>query len=209
MMERVIVANIAESLDKPLTTKVQVVYFLTEVRKLLEHKGLAKTFSALNIYCCWPLHPQLDRSVKDILELFDDAHGELASRNSKNRTDLTDQTRESIESQISYGGFLEELRKVLADFGVQDTLTTDCHRWATFLGVYTDVVTLLPLEALAKNSLKHIDAVMVKKLTRLSANPQGHVVIFGVEWFVRLKGSTEVNSWHMWYACGEEYMPKT
>src|SRR5271163_3056643 len=75
MTHNSIAEKLRRELGKEITTEAQVVYILTEIRKLLERSNEKTNYFALEFYCSFALHTKMSKAgAKRILERFDKAH---------------------------------------------------------------------------------------------------------------------------------------
>ena len=86
MSEKEITQKLREFLNSRkshLNEECDVVYFLVEIRKVLEHQKNKNQYRFLSFYADWALHPKKDRNFfKDMRVLAHGAYSSIAARES-------------------------------------------------------------------------------------------------------------------------------
>jgi len=109
-------------LSSAFTEECQVVYFLVELRKTLERRGLVDDYTALKFYCDWAMHARLDRAgAKEFLKRID-----------------------NIETAHSFGIFSDGVQKIAIamDFLRQEVFRRDLHNALRELDLNADICTI-------------------------------------------------------------------
>lgn len=137
-----IINKIGAELKKGITTEIQVVYVLTQIRKLIKMHNLTSKYERLCFHCDWVLHPHLNRNkeVKNVIDILDIAHLELINHNEVSTT-----TRNKLNKIIKFESFKEELLKCLEDFNLPKITEQNPDGWIRFLHLYSKVVQDCPL----------------------------------------------------------------
>lgn len=178
---------VRELLERPLDRDADVVYFLMELRKLMER--LPARYEVLRFFCDWPLHVAMSRrSAKELLREFDAAAGAVKADAAGPHTAGS----KRFHRIISFDRLRDDFELILTDQGLACTLVT-APRWTPFLGAYIDVInrTALVIDA-PELQLQHIDSIAIAKFTESVGKPiPGDQFAFGVEWSLR-KGHREV-----------------
>jgi hypothetical protein len=69
-MKDEVLDDIRSEISSPITSKRQVVYIMSLIRKLFEHYKI-RNYRLVGLYCDWVLHTKLDRrGARDILDSF-------------------------------------------------------------------------------------------------------------------------------------------
>lgn len=111
----------------------EVVYFLVEVRKIIEKKKLYSNYPILLFYCDWIVHPQIDHDrtiqhIKPILDLIEQGNG-YAGMSQMHKMDPL---------KLVLSQFLSALE--LKDF------TKDIDSWKSFFYNLRNVLVEQPIE---------------------------------------------------------------
>jgi hypothetical protein len=172
-----------ELLARPIENEAQVVYFLVELRKLIEN--LEDRYRLLTFFCDWILHSKLDRKyAKEILDELDGFIEQVKVLGGHPNKGLMDR----IVPLISLQRFHNDLFLLLGEHGLDTELVGDLRRWGPFFSLYIDIIAKTPLIADAgKLNLKHIDTIKVSKFTKSVGPPaaSGEHFAFGIEWSLR------------------------
>ncbi len=133
-MQNDMVENITRELNNKITTEVQTVYLLVQIRKLMESKTKKPHFT-LKMFCDWALHIELTRNkqIKDFLKEFDEAIGRA----------------ENGYGSINYEWFtLKKFKEAMKDFLTEFNLPKnilESSEWSLFLRLYNSVVSDCPV----------------------------------------------------------------
>lgn len=171
MARRSIIEKLKSALHRTITTEMQVVYILVEVRKLLENNDQNHLFPVLNLYCNWVVHTKLSASpvADSIVRLFD----ELMYRRANNTLDTTleDKAIEFFDERR----LRDELRMFLESSDLPQHLCLDPSLWQGFRKRLAGVIEDVPLELRplrASNPTHFVESVIVKNK---STNDTFHV----------------------------------
>lgn len=139
-MENAIIAKLRKELSGSIDTEPKVVYFLCEIRKLLEARGLDRAAKAVRLFCHWALHVHLDKpgTTKHFLQEIDEALTNLFENPPSGAT-IAHEHR-LFEELAYFDTFRSELGSVLRDYGLPTDLCDDNVRWANFLLAYSGVI---------------------------------------------------------------------
>lgn len=168
-----IMKKLEEELNSGIKTEPQVVYLLTQIRKIIERDNLKEQYARLKFHCDWVLHSSMDRAeAKAILKEFDAAYGHLSG--TVKLIDLPEPLKSEIDRISKLRSFEEELSKFLAAYGLPLLTRHSFDGWTHFLYLYGKVIEDTPLEVsriAAKykpkqvtpgSGLKYISHVIVK-----------------------------------------------
>jgi hypothetical protein len=132
--------NIAEFLNmrSEFTQKNEVVYFLSEIRKVIEN---SKKYSNLKFYCNWVLHSKLTReSTIKILSSKLDKFVDF----SKNKSEIQEMIRKADEGRfIKMEDFKSELKGFLNDYKLPDIF--DDRGWYKLRRLYLEIIYKCPI----------------------------------------------------------------
>lgn len=104
--------------DNVFTSEKDIIYFLVEVRKLLEKTKVLDQYKIVKFYCDWALHPEKDRNLRDMQEymlLLETKESELIGQ----------------RSMFKMLPLKEELSKVLVKLHITD-FTQENDVWRRF-----------------------------------------------------------------------------
>lgn len=142
IQSQIIYAKLKNELNNEIKNELQVVYILLQTRKLLETKNLKSSYPALNLYCNWVLHGQLDypSTIKHFSNKF-----EPFVHNSDN---CKEAGRKIIISQRHFF-VLNELKAELSNFlkknNLPDALTFRPH-WPIFMKLLLKILMECPVK---------------------------------------------------------------
>ena len=111
-MKNEIIEKLALFLKKHslFTEECHVIYFLVEVRKLLEQYNFQNSYKILRFYCNWALHSRIDqtRPFEDIVQSLENDRIEKSKTDTHELPTMNDLSIK-IELMIEIGRFLEEV----------------------------------------------------------------------------------------------------
>jgi len=150
-----IVMKLNAFLADPVDSECKVVYLLCEVRKLLERVPPPQRPFALNMYCHWALH--VDLNGKDTIEPFlqqVDAHVDGVLNG---HMDLKASDR-MIREFALLDAFRSQLRDFLRANGIRSDVTDDDAHWNDFVRHYAGVIEdgSLALSPKHQGIVKHV-----------------------------------------------------
>jgi len=173
-------AAIRALLERPIERESEVVYFLVEVRKLIETLG-RKRFQILSFFCDWVLHQEMTwKKAQIVLGIFDEF---ADAAKGGDRQKLVDATRKR-ENLISFRLFRDDLALLLHEFGL-DTTIINAERFVPFLSLYVDIISRTQLVVRDKKiGLSHINSIRIFKTnTSVTRKPSmAEKFAFGVDW---------------------------
>jgi len=138
-MENEIIQKLRAVLAAPIETEAEVVYFLVEIRKFLDHVRKTQHFPVLRMYCNWVVHISLDRyGSGSILESMDSA---LALKS----TEEFGAALQAAFDIFSLDRLRNELKQFLQRNGLPTNLVDDSAQWGRLLQLYVNVVSQCPL----------------------------------------------------------------
>jgi len=122
------------------TQKSEVVYFLSEVRKIIENN---KNYPDLNLYCNWVLHSKLTKesTIKSLnlkLSRFVDFN--------KSKSEIQKMLMRADGGKfIKMGDFKTELMGFLKDKGLPQDIFYG-NKWWKFIELYLEIIYKCPIE---------------------------------------------------------------
>lgn len=181
MPRTAITQKLEVELQEDITTERQVVYILTEIRKLLEHLGNPSEFYALDFYCSFALHVKMTRSgARRILERFDKAYPILVKDEQ-----LPAMLMAEIDRTIALRTFERQLEGLLKENELPLRLFTEPDAWPKFVKLYASVIhdCELVLEG-SDSKLQHISHVVVRleEASQILETPFGNQALFRLRW---------------------------
>jgi hypothetical protein len=180
------------SLRTGIKTEVQVVYFLAQIRKLIERDQLEKQYPMLKFHCDWALHSRMNRTAaKAILKLFDDA--QISRIGNKL---VSEPLKSKIERISHMRSFEEELQNFLTGYNLPLLTQNRTDGWTYFLYLYSMVIEDIPLvvsvptanrkpkQETPGSRPKLISTVIVtcEKATKTFIHANGEEVLFKLTW---------------------------
>src|SRR5215831_6831814 len=124
-------------------TEKRVVYFLVQIRRILEQeKKLKKKYPALNFFCCWAVHSKAKGGgAERILKRFDDAHLYLAQSDSNS---IPDQVIQTLGTTMSLRKFYTDVESFLGERNLPTSILEIRQRWLEFLESYYAIIQDCP-----------------------------------------------------------------
>lgn len=185
-MKDELIRKIQRVLDTRITTEMQVVYLLVEVRKLMDRDNYNDP--VLRTFNNWVVHTSLENRADGstlILSEFDEFMAELY----ENRNQLPH------PKHISLGTFREALFLFFKHFDLSAKFVKDAAEWKKFSRLYCRIVGECPIVFTAsKTKLKYIHKVELRGISRGIVVKEWPIV----EWRLTLQnGSTQNWGFHM------------
>jgi hypothetical protein len=185
-MEDAIIRKLRAHLARPVNTECKVVYFLCEVRKLLDKQRPDPTPFALRLYCHWALHVDLSRpsTTMPFLEKVDEY---VFNKLNAKETNETIVAEEAIFREFVYlETFRKELSQFLASNGLPRTLCNRDTRWFAFLAALAGVIEDGSLTYVSRDP-DMLRIVSKVTFTKGRERSQGSHVPFRLKWSILLK----------------------
>lgn len=134
-MQNDILRKLTTELINGINTEAQTVYFLVQIRKLIEHNNSTTTHDTLNMFCDWALHIGLskNRQITELLKEFD----ESMIRNDNGYGPIK-------YDYLSMKKFKETMEGFLTEFNLPKNILKR-EEWPTFVRLYTGVVSDCPI----------------------------------------------------------------
>jgi hypothetical protein len=154
-----IIDKLDRELRTPITSEMQVVYILVQLRKMLEYDGKKDTYPVLNFYGNWVVHTKLSASpvADEIVRLFDESMYRKIN-------DTIDISLENAVVKVCDETLLrEELRTFLESLRLPKTICTDSLNWFHFRKKLASVIEDTPLELRPSKKPTHFIKCMVVK----------------------------------------------
>lgn len=189
-MEAEILAKLSHLLSRPITEECQVVYFLVELRKALEIRGLFTQYPALRFYCDWAVHTRMDRAgAEEVLKRIDD----VETADSFGMFGTGGRRLAIAWDFLSQDVFRRDLHEALRGLALQTEICTTNDLWVSFVEVYAGVVSDCSLAIKSKNvATEYVEEAVVSKVTSplpsdLGIDEADPAFAFAVEWRIKLK----------------------
>ena len=163
-----------------ITTEALVVYFMAQIRKLLEGQD-AEPYGFLKFHCDWVLHAKLsgNSKAKEILHQFEVQHIQL-----KGNIQVDDLPR-PLRGEIEQISKMRQFRTQLNEFLRSNSIPlVDAGRdgWTRFLFLYAHVIENCPLEITSSNSESTIEKVTVN--VEQAAEEVAGEVFYRISWTI-------------------------
>ncbi len=181
-----IVSKLTQELSEGISSEAQVVYLLSQIRKLMERDQIEDKYVNLKFHCDWTLHSRLrGETAHQILRLFDAAYPALKGMKNKLQEELPDDLRKEIDKIAEMQSFQVELETVLAGYGLPPLTIKHSDGWVRFLYLYAKVIEDIPLEVqpLRPDAAKNLSKVVVK----LRRTTEKKEVPFRLDWEIHDK----------------------
>lgn len=180
MAENAIVEKLRAKLAGAINTEAEVVYFLCEIRKLLDYRDPSHSPSPLRMFCHWALHVDLERrgTTKPFVQQVDEVVSNLIGGISNHDTFVAEHAL--ITEFASFTTFRIELRKFLDSHRLPVDLCDDDERWFGFLEAYAGVIQDGSLFC----QLTTIERVT---FTKTRSTLQGNKMSFAAKWVLSLR----------------------
>jgi len=176
-MQDELLRKINDALSSAITTEMQVVYLLVEIRKLLDRDNY--TQPTIRSFSNWVVHTSLEHKAEgttQVLQEFDECVSLTIEENKGPGT---------FPQHYSLRNFRDGLQTFLAAYTLPTQLTDDDTTWQTFCRLYSDVVSDCPITLTASRvALNYIDKVELVTNMRL---PDGYQQLPLLDWKVTLK----------------------
>ncbi len=119
-----------------------VVYFMVELRKIIDSESLAKDFPAAKFYADWTVHSRKDRitpEMRDVLlEIYEYA-----------KSVIENPAAASPDSPVNHFLYMntlrEEVRRLLGIYGINAELTEEDENWKIFVVTLVKVLEEQPI----------------------------------------------------------------
>ena len=184
MGESAIISKLRMLLTNGIHTEADALYFVAEVRKLLEHQRLNQRYNHLKFHCDWALHAKLcGPTAQKILSHFDAANIHLKA--GAELHDLPGLLSTEIDRISKMEYFKCELESFLVANRLPNLITMRSDSWTHFLHLYAQIVEDCPLEMTTKNKSANITHVTLKM--ELASRLLDGEMFFKVRWIIRDK----------------------
>jgi hypothetical protein len=182
-MQDSIVAKLTKELNNGIHTEAQTVYFLVQIRKLMEHNS-DNSYDTLKMFCDWGLHIELskNRQIIKMLEEFDEAMAREDKGYGPIRYDY-----------LSLNKFKESLKDFLADFSLPQNILSR-EQWSIFIRLYAKVVSDCPVTK-KDYPFKFIEQISMSDWQPDNAPTEYYKIREGfyLQWRVLKKDGTQIN----------------
>jgi hypothetical protein len=157
-MKDELLTKIQGVLDLPITTEMQVVYLLVELRKLMDRAKYEGP--VLRTLCNWVVHTDLANKAEGSRLVLTEIDAQMVRVLERN---------ESIPSfeHLSFGAFREALGQCFDSFGLSAKFITDKSEYERFVGLYSSIVSECPiLFSASKTKLKYVKGVKLEGIEK-------------------------------------------
>jgi hypothetical protein len=186
LTQSAIIAKLELLLAKRIRTEADALYFMVEIRKLLEQQRAKKQYEYLTFHCDWALHATLDgTTAQKILRLFDAANIHL--KTGVELEHLPDLLRMEIERISKLDYFERELESFLKASGIPTLKTTRADAWTHFVHLYAQIIEDCPLVMTTKNKSATIASVTLKIDMGKAPSTYPNDMWFQVRWIIEDK----------------------
>jgi len=176
--------KLEEQLAKGVASEAEALYFVAEVRKLLELQQAKDQYEYLTFHCDWALHSKLQgRMAQKILAQFDRANIHLKAGIVLH--DLPGLLRLEIDRISKMRHFEDQLDAFLKNNGLPTLDQTREDGWIHFVHLYGKIVEDCPLVIHAKNASATIASLTLK--LELAKKQDKSDTWFMVRWIVEDK----------------------
>jgi hypothetical protein len=184
MTQHEIIWKLNELLTGGIDSESEAMYFVVELRKVLEHQGKKSAYQYLTFHCDWAVHAKLQGpTAQSILRHFDAANTHFKS--GVELHDLPLPLRREVEGISKMRYFEKELEGFSKDNGLPPLHHTRPDGWPNFLHHYVKIVENCPLVMSAKDSGASIASVTLK--TELARKRIHGETFYKVTWVVKDK----------------------
>ena len=184
LMEDQIINKLELELAEPMTTERQVVYFLVEIRKLLDKQGKKGDlrYSSLRLYCNWAAHIELSqRQASEIVKQVDALYPKLMNGT------LSDDEKNGLRERFLLTTFRAQLNDFLDELELR-TLHDD--EWNSFLACFLNVIQDCPLVCKTRGAVSHVDEItLTSELGEDNRIPDGNPP--QLVWALSLRGNPQ------------------
>jgi len=175
MILSAILQELQTELTAGITSKAQVVYFLANLRKLIEQFDQRSdyTLAPTKFFCDWALHPAMTWNPvgRRLLKTIDQAVGKS-----------TEEAGALLHHMFSMEAFRDNLRSQLITHKLSADAISRTDPWLRFLRLYLRIIQNSPILD-GKASLQQIDRIQVRLDERdMTDIPEGATFAFTIIW---------------------------
>lgn len=117
-----------------------VIYFLVQLRKLMEREGIHKKHASVTFYCDWALHPKKTCNHKDIKGIYVSIYKECKAFYDEE----DDNNADSILSLLQFKSLRNDIELVFEEYEL-DKILLDEKMWTAFSKKLLEVLKDQPL----------------------------------------------------------------
>lgn len=161
-MKDSIIKKIGEQLDKGIRTEADYVFFLTQIRRYLEHEQV-KDFWNLRMCANWALHTTLDNEKNNTVKIFLEEVNDFLIDADQNGGYNLDQHQSLRDKILFFTSFELELNAFLNHAGIKTSYFDDPSNVKQFLDLYGKVIEDTPLVCKASKPLSHFSHLSLSK----------------------------------------------
>ena len=157
-MKEKLLKKIQDVLDRQVSTEMQVVYLMVELRKLMDREKYKDP--VLRTLCNWVVHTSLEKRAEGsqlVLTEIDNQMVRVFERN------------ESVPSfeHLSFCAFRATLGQCFDSFGLSAKFIQDKSKYERFVGLYSSIVSECPiLFSASKTKLKYVKNVKLQGIEK-------------------------------------------
>jgi hypothetical protein len=198
MSQHAIVKKLDKHTREGINSEAAVVYFLVEVRKLLELRSRERkankqpadhSFATLEFCCDWAVHPVMDwENGKRIVRRFDKYQELIDSQKAVADLGFLKEFGETIR----LSKFRTQLAAFLKSEHLESTLAEDSTTWINFLKYYAPVIEDCPLRCFDEG-LRHTEEVTLKVLDVRAEEGGEYQLMIEWTWLSKSTGMTTNN----------------
>lgn len=125
-------------------------YFMVEVRKIIDHSKSAKSFPLLKFYADWSVHTEKDRITPEIKAMSEEMYTAIAA-------EIADPyyARSHDKSPVVAFAYMEglarEIETFLRDNGLDNPITTQKDNWVSFVSLLVKILEDQPIKKPSQN----------------------------------------------------------
>ncbi|MBN2869198.1 MAG: hypothetical protein JXK08_11025 [Flavobacteriaceae bacterium] len=141
-----IIENIDKSLDSKSLSRLDVFYFLQQIRLLIEIDSLSKKYPLICFYCNWQVHKSISKNpirnniINDIIDAFENinSHYDFVKK---------------VNQSLSVKDFITQLKEILYKYSFADkhsSLIENDEFWKNFITIMLNEIVLRPVRLSSK-----------------------------------------------------------
>jgi hypothetical protein len=157
-MKDELLRKIQDVLDLQITTEMQVVYLLVELRKLMDRVKYEDP--VLRTLCNWVVHTDLANKAEGSRLVLTEIDDQIARVLEKS---------EGVPSfeHLSFGAFRAALGQCFDGFGLSANFIKDKNEYESFAGLYSSIVSECPIHfSASKTKLKYVKSVNLEGIEK-------------------------------------------
>lgn len=184
--------------DNAFSHEKDVVYFMVQLRKLMERDNVLDNHKSVKFYCDWVVHPKKSRNHDDIYDVYSSIYDECVNFCNQIYIEGSD----AVMRLMQFDSLRRDIEPILQNYGIDIQLTNGL--WVTFTRKLLCVLKDQPLEA-SGSGIREINiseadgSTFILKITFESAilDSRGYShadYTYGLEYISRTKKREEVSA---------------